>query len=323
MPSRQAAALRPDRPGLRIWFRLGAAVLVGATLAGGPCGAAGKRSAPEALATTADSLRIVAGAQVDRARQWAAPEEMAPLKPLLGHGPGAAVLLSGLIAESSQYVRVTGDSGLVGWWNPFDDAFLVSRWRRTAAGWRLVGLDALLDADLDPASSATSPAPFDWPLQAHGLTKALQINNRRAIRRFESADPDRLQALLADRPRVARAWFVIGARQAIVRDMLQRAASLPGASAYGETARAALSSPDTARMIDPADGRRLAGLPAATRRSLRPVMVGQTDVGLVVLMQSPLSPAFVVAADLARTTPGGALAPVRLETVSLMQEGLK
>jgi hypothetical protein len=149
----------------------------------------------------ASGMRLIGAVSLDNLRSVLSVEEQIAASGLLTiSDPVEGRQLSRFIGQTSQYVAVNGETALVGWWHPLDDAWIVSKWQLQQGKWQISSMGALLGADL-----AATPAPldvepvFDWARNIYGLPKTIEQHNQKGIRNFMVAvQSHSIEALLAN-----------------------------------------------------------------------------------------------------------------------------
>jgi hypothetical protein len=264
------------------------------------------------LAGRAAALRLAGAASPAELVRTTPAEDLAAAGPLTRVSVGAnGVLLSAFLGQSLQRTVVTGDDGVVGWWNPIADAWLVSLWRRDSTGWRLRSVGAVVGDDLASAPVQGRPLTPRWIRSNASTAQALANQHREGAARFEAAlRGGTLGALLNDPAGQQRAWTVVLGREGAMRRGLARLGGGAGLAATRHAMNEILVA-DAGAHVDPSSRAALAALPDPTRVTLRPVMALEARDGLAVLSASPLSPGVVIITHVAQGH------PTRVETVAL------
>lgn len=268
-----------------------------------------------ALASKAAAFRLIASRDVHRIEPLLDEAERKAAAPLTELTPAfKAAMVAGSLEQSLDLVDVTGQDGLVAWWNPFDDTVIASRWAVVDGTWRLRQLGALLGSDLVGASSSSPPDKLDWPNHGADVGSALATQNATGIARLRAAvQSQALPPMLGDAARQARAWSTLIERHAQNAFILSAAVKEPGLADYRARLVAALLRKPGVKTLDPGFAHALLRLPPAARATLRPVLVVKVKTVHAVVVQSPLKPAFVIIADV-----DDARSPLRFRTVPLL-----
>lgn len=266
------------------------------------------------LATRGTGLRMAGAGSVDGLLAALKSGEATAAAPLEARASGRdGQVLSDFLRQSTQYVSVSGNDGVIGWWNPFDDLWIVSIWNRDAAGWTLVRTGAFLGSDFD-----TDAAPdFDWGQSNKSFVTTLQMHNWTRVIAYQSAVRDhRLPRLMNDASLQSRAWAALPERHLLMAGQLKTVEMTPGLTGYDSLIKAAADSAVTEDECAEICAR-LRSLPGYSRQTLHAVMVVRHGNGLIVAMQSPLTPAFILLADIRGDVVSGSPRILALRAVSL------
>jgi hypothetical protein len=280
---------------------------------------------PEAaLAARATAFRFASGVGLDHAATAVSPAEAGALAPFAGvQGDFARLMVADAVVQANQYVAVTGDAGVVGWWNPFDDAWIVTLWAETPQGWSLQRMGALIGDDLEPnVPPADQSVALNWSNASGGLAQALWARNQERVAAFKAAvQSGRLPPVLGDAARLSRAWSAIADRQSQQLGGLLQAKERPGYGAYDRVVWRALATQARSIAFDAGMKQRLDALPVAARRSLHPVMIARRADGYTLIEQSPLAPGFLVVARLHDGVDGAPPVVIGVGAISLFGPG--
>jgi hypothetical protein len=230
--------------------------------------------------------------------------------------------LSRIVARSAEYVVVRDGEGFVGWFDPFADGWIVSRWDMATGAWRLTGLASALPEQLraSPATDANLAGDIGWARRGGDVREALRSNDRSRVAAFAAAARSGVIArLMADGDGQAAAGGVLSARDTFILEGLTVVRHAPGYGAYRSLLRQVFLTASDKLVADQALRKRIDTLPKAVRMTLHPVMAFSRKDGFTVAVQSPFAPGLIFFADLSsRGRSDGAAVPVRLRAVSLM-----
>lgn len=268
------------------------------------------------LARSADALRLAGAMGAAPLIKVLPADDLEAAWPLVRVGMRSdGALLADFLAQSGQRIFVSGDDGVVGWWNPMADAWVVSLWRQGQGGWRLTQVGALLGDELASAAPTALPVLTPaWIGRNPSLIQALADQHRQGVDRFRMAlRSGAAAAVLADSARQKRAWTILLGRQGAMRMGLALIGGPLGVAGARRTVEEILVADTAGRVADPDARQMLAAMPEPVRVSLRPVMVVREPGGLAVLAASPIAPGFIVLTHI----PDDRADIARIETISL------
>ena len=259
------------------------------------------RQALEDLALRGTELRLIIAASLKN--------------PVRGDEP-ASLAISQFLLHAIQLVDLHGHSATMGWWNPFDDAWVITTWTVQAGNWKLQRTAALLGSDLDSASSAGSAVPWDASALPGPLVAALWSNHLNRLRAYKLAErAGRLDTLIRDPDRQTRAWPTLLERQIRNDRALLAIEHRPGYQQLPALLKGSVANPSFPTLIAAGLKTRLAAFPKTGLRTMRAVMIARHPGGYTVLAQSPLAPALVVVARM-RDPAGPAASPATVESLN-------
>ena len=271
----------------------------GAAAASARAGAAwaSHQGAPLAdLATAAEALRF--GLAADPAATFARLDELqrgAVAAAVDAADPRSGARLSWFLRAATQRVGGAADTlPTVGYYNPFVDAWLLTRWTRLGGQWRLVAVRWAAGAALRSDGVAASDAA--WPRDGEPWGDGLVRVSRGAVDDFDAccalivapSMPTQTDAAARDQvfQRIDQTEAGLGDW---VRDPQRRAAVEALLTAIGSGAAAAGSFHG--------GNARLADLPVGARRTLLPVArLAETD-GEALVLASQKAPGVLIAAE--------------------------
>ncbi len=267
-------------------------VPVGADAAGSlnshdsPTADEGRSSAAHALAQRATALRWIAGAFPQGISTLTTADEAVLLRPLVaGEGDHARLAMQQFLLHAVQVIAVNQPSATVGWWNPFDDAWVITSWSLQAQHWRLERTRALLATDLEPQLGSAAALPL------HPLAQRLRSYE-------QTLRSGRLDSLTADPKRQDRAWSTIVERQMQHDAAMLKLSQVPGYEQLNGLLRTAVAARSADTVVDARVKARLLAFPKTAVQTLQPVMVARHAGGYTVIMQSPVAPALLIFARL-------------------------
>jgi hypothetical protein len=323
--------LRPrgaDGPGgVGRWSGLAGATLMALALATTPVAAtpakvagAGSAGNPAVeLAYRAGDLRLFGAKDLPTLIRHLRAADLIGARALILRGyHGVGRQLSDFLAGSTQHIVVRGNVGLVGWYNPIADAWILTEWRKGKAGWILWRTDALTGDDL--AGDAPYQAAPAWTGKPASVPVFLPERAKAQAARLQAlAITPAMGALINDAKREARAWSTLELREADAAATLTRAARIKGYERWAPDLHAVMlgGGHASAPLAEFRDA--LHREPAEVRKALRPVAAFPEAGGLGVIVQSPLAPQVLLVADLSAAGAAPARA-VALRFVPLMKE---
>ena len=218
--------------------------------------------------------------------------------------PADRPLLTRFIFQSRQYVLVSGDAGITGWWNPFVRAWVIGVWHRSRGGWTLLRLTPILARDLSGAPTGAPAASF------------LEID-RTAVARFQAmAVGGQLGSLQRTPRQLGAARVAIVTRQRRLVYDLEQSARQSGFERCHRQFMDSLAGGSAAQALPTQSRETLAALPENVRASLIFAQVSSAPEGLVFAAQSPLAPGVILLVHFQRTDNGPAQLS-RIDAVSL------
>ncbi len=230
--------------------------------------------------------------------------------------------LSRIIGRSAEYVFVRDGEGFVGWFDPFADGWIISRWDTATGAWRLTAMASALPEQLkaSPPPNAELAADIRWARRGGDVREALRSNERARVAGFAAAARSgAIARLMSDGDGQASAGGVLSARDTFILEGLTVVHRAPGYGDYRSLLRQVFLTASDKLVADQTLRKRIDTLPKAVRMTLHPVMAFSRKDGFTVAVQSPFAPGLVFFADFSsRGRSDGASVPVSLRAVSLM-----
>ena len=247
-------------------------------------------------------------------RLSAAPDD--PQAVIRGLNPRQRALVSGILGQSVQFAAMTGDQGVVAWFDLFTGTWLISDWTRTGQNWRMTRLGAT-------SSEALAKTNIDkpWYRRAATLSDAIRQQARDAHTIFSTiVSTGGAERLITDSA-VSRATLIAAITRAEGGD--DRLAELQRRPAYAHYSKALtdIFLTHTQQVQAPPELKKAIGsLSGAERLSLRTIDSFERPDGQTFTVQSPLAPALVFVIDYKASDAVSPALPVRIETINLLEQ---
>lgn len=219
-----------------------------------------------------------------------------PMAAFVGLSKYERLLLASFLSQSAQRTHLAGNRAIVGWWNPFVDGWMVTRWTLGAEGWRL-----------DGAGYAAGEA--SWRPTVLALAVALSDHAGHAARDFDS------RAAADGFAPAMRANSMLAARALLLRRQDSMRNQLAADSIYrlhAQAIRRALVTETHAQSGHPAIRAWLQRLPSEFRLALRPAAAFARPDGVSYAVQSAIDPSLVILVHFAGDSLPARIEPIRL-----------